>query len=77
MTRLGPPFAQPDLGQPKECIERVGTLFDGTPVYRYYYVGNPACHIGLLAKDVAREAVTATGGIDVVLATSKATEITR
>jgi Chaperone of endosialidase len=38
----------------KEDIVAVGTLFDGTPVYRYRYKGAPACHIGLLAQDVER-----------------------
>jgi len=35
----------------KEDICCVGTLFDGTPVYRYRYKGAPAFHIGLMAQD--------------------------
>jgi len=42
-------YPQEDNGQPKERIERVGTMFDGTPIYRYWFVGDPACHMGLLA----------------------------
>lgn len=38
----------------KEDIVAVGTLFDGTPVYRYRYKGAPAHHIGLLAQDVEK-----------------------
>ena len=38
----------------KEDIERVGTLFDGTPVYGYRYKGAPAYHIGLMAQDVEK-----------------------
>lgn len=36
----------------KEDIARVGTLFDGTPVYRYRYKGHDAFTIGLMAQDV-------------------------
>ena len=36
----------------KEDIAQVGTLFDGTPVYRYRYIDDPAYHIGLIAQDV-------------------------
>jgi Chaperone of endosialidase len=38
----------------KEDIEPVGTLFDGTPVYGYRYIGAPAYHIGLMAQDVEK-----------------------
>lgn len=38
----------------KEGITRVGTLFDGTPVYGYRYKGAPAYHIGLMAQDVEK-----------------------
>lgn len=38
----------------KEDIARVGTLFDGTPVYGYRYKGAPAYHIGLMAQDVEK-----------------------
>jgi hypothetical protein len=40
----------------KEDIARVGTLFDGTPVYGYRYKGAPAYHIGLMAQDVEKVA---------------------
>lgn len=36
----------------KADIERVGTLFDGTPVYRYRYVGGRTFQIGLMAQEV-------------------------
>lgn len=38
----------------KADIERVGTLFDGTPVYRYRYIGQNAYQIGLMAQDVEK-----------------------
>ena len=38
----------------KEDIAVVGSLFDGTPVYRYRYIGAPAYHIGLIAQDVEK-----------------------
>jgi hypothetical protein len=38
----------------KEDVAVVGSLFDGTPVYRYRYKGAPAYHIGLMAQDVER-----------------------
>jgi hypothetical protein len=38
----------------KQDIEQVGTLFDGTPVYGYRYIGAPAYHIGLMAQDVEK-----------------------
>ena len=38
----------------KEDIARVGTLFDGTPVYGFRYKGAPAYHIGLMAQDVEK-----------------------
>jgi hypothetical protein len=62
----------------KEDITQVGTLFDGTPVYRYRYIGQPAFQIGLMAQDVekyAPEAVGTIGGykaVDYKLATDKA-----
>jgi hypothetical protein len=36
----------------KEDIEQVGALFDGTPVYRFRYIGHPVFHIGLMAQDI-------------------------
>lgn len=38
----------------KDDITRVGTLFDGTPVYRYRYKGHNAFQIGLMAQDVEK-----------------------
>lgn len=43
----------------KDDIAQVGTLFDGTPVYRYRYRGAPAFHIGLMAQDVEQRAPNA------------------
>ncbi|WP_315731673.1 MULTISPECIES: tail fiber domain-containing protein [unclassified Bradyrhizobium] len=62
----------------KEDIEQVGTLFDGTPVYRYRYIGLPTVHIGLMADDVEKdkpEAVMEIGGlkrVDYKIATDQA-----
>lgn len=67
--------------QLKEDIVAVGTLFDGTPVYRYRYKGAPAFHIGLLAQDVAGttpEAVIEINGykaVDYRAATERSREI--
>lgn len=64
----------------KEDITQVGTLFDGTPVYRYRYIGQPAFQIGLMAQDVEKatpEAVEEINGfkaVDYKLATDKAVE---
>jgi hypothetical protein len=64
----------------KEDITQVGTLFDGTPVYRYRYIGQPAFQIGLMAQDVERYAPEAVGqigpykAVDYKLATDKAVE---
>jgi hypothetical protein len=38
----------------KDDIEPVGELYDGQPVYRYRYKGDPRHQIGLLAQDVER-----------------------
>ena len=45
-------FQLPSDRRLKEDIAVVGSLFDGTPVYRYRYKGAPAYHIGLMAQDV-------------------------
>lgn len=64
----------------KEDIAQVGTLFDGTPVYRYHYIGKPDFHIGLMAQDVEKYAPEAVGmigeykAVDYKLATDKALE---
>jgi hypothetical protein len=36
----------------KENIEPVGKTFDGQPIYRFNYSGNPMTQIGLIAQDV-------------------------
>lgn len=64
----------------KEDIEQVGTLFDGTPVYRYRYIGHQPFMIGLMAQDIEKitpEAVHEINGfkaVDYKLATDKALE---
>jgi hypothetical protein len=64
----------------KEDITQVGTLFDGTPVYRYRYIGQPAFQIGLMAQDVEKTTPEAVGqigqykAVDYKLATDKALE---
>ncbi|GEC56776.1 tail fiber domain-containing protein [Bradyrhizobium phage ppBeUSDA76-2] len=65
----------------KEDIAQVGTLFDGTPVYRYRYKGQPAFQIGLMAQDVEKTTPEAVGrigaykAVDYKLATDKALEV--
>jgi len=64
----------------KEDITQVGTLFDGTPVYRYRYIGHPAFLIGVMAQDIEKttpEAVHEVNGfkaVDYKLATDRAVE---
>lgn len=64
----------------KEDIAQVGTLFDGTPVYRFRYIGQPAFQIGLMAQDVEKTTPEAVGmigqfkAVDYKLATDKAAE---
>lgn len=36
----------------KENIERVGELDDGTPIYRYNFVGDPTTQIGVIAQEI-------------------------
>ena len=73
------PFIQSDM-RSKRDIVRIGTLFDGTPVYRYRYAGNQTTHIGVMAQDIekfAPEAVSEIGGFKLVnmeLATRRAME---
>lgn len=53
----------------KQGIEQIGTLFDGTPIYRFQYIGAPAWHVGVMAQDVeqfAPEAVHDIGGVKYV-----------
>jgi len=64
----------------KQDIAQVGALFDGTPVYRYRYIGQRPFQIGLMAQDVERhtpDAVTEINGykaVDYRAATEKAIE---
>jgi len=53
----------------KHDIKKVGTLFDGQPVYRYAYNGDDKTQMGLLAQKVekvAPEAVGLAGGMKTV-----------
>jgi hypothetical protein len=54
----------------KKNISRVGTLFDGTPVYRFQYIdGPPAWQIGVMAQDIEKfepDAVVEIDGIKYV-----------
>lgn len=65
----------------KEDIAQVGTLFDGTPVYRYRYKGQPGFQIGLMAQDIQKVTPEAVGqigeylAVDYKLATDKALEV--
>lgn len=47
----------------KEDIEPVGQLFDGQPIYRYRYKGDPTPRIGLIAQDVEQVHPEAVGQI--------------
>ncbi len=60
----------------KENIQPVGELFDGQPVYKYRYIGDPRWQIGLMAQDVEKtnpDAVVEIGGYKAVYY-DKATE---
>lgn len=67
----------------KEHITQVGTLFDGTPVYRYCYKGDPVFQIGLMAQDIEKTtpaAVLEVNGfkaVDYKAATENAVSATR
>lgn len=53
----------------KRDIEEVGQTYDGQPIYRYRYAGDPRTQIGLLAQEVETrhpEAVGGVGGIKTV-----------
>lgn len=43
----------------KEDITKIGELFDGTPVYRFRYIGAPTVHVGLMAQDIEQYEPTA------------------
>ncbi len=65
----------------KEDVSRVGALADGTPVYRYRYVGSPRFEVGLIAQDIEEripDAVSEVNGYKVVdyrIATQRAAEM--
>lgn len=67
----------------KDDIEQVGELFDGQPVYKYRYIGDPRWQIGLMAQEVEKtypEAVTEIAGFKAVnynKATGYAAELSR
>lgn len=53
----------------KEDVQEVGALYDGSPVYRFRYRGEPATQIGLIAQDVEQRnpgAVAEIGGLKAV-----------
>ena len=53
----------------KENVAVIGETFDGQPIYRYNYIGDPRTTIGLMAQDVEQtnpEAVGEVGGVKVV-----------
>jgi len=80
-TTAGNMFKMISDRRAKEDITQVGALFDGTPVYRYRYIGQPAFQIGLMAQDVEKYAPEAVGqigqfkAVDYKLATDKAVEV--
>jgi hypothetical protein len=45
----------------KQDIVQVGSLFDGTPVYRYRYIGQQPMQIGVMAQDIEKFAPGAVG----------------
>lgn len=36
----------------KEDIRRIGTAFDGTPIYTFRYIGEPVTHMGVMAQEI-------------------------
>src|SRR5262249_14102422 len=57
--------------------ERVGALNDGTPVYSFNYLGDPATRIGVMAQDVEKRRPDAVREINGIKAVDydKATEL--
>ena len=45
-------FATPSDRRLKRDIDRIGWLNDGTPIYRFRYLNDPAMHIGVMAQDI-------------------------
>lgn len=62
----------------KRSVSQIGSLFDGTPVYRFKYVGGSDWEIGVMAQDIetfAPDAVHDIGGVkfvDIEKATERA-----
>lgn len=48
----------------KKNIQRVGTMFDGTPVYRFQYIGSETWQMGVMAQDIEQFAPNAVHEID-------------
>jgi hypothetical protein len=44
----------------KEDIEKVGELYDGQPIFKYRYLGDPRHQIGLIAQNVEEDVPDAT-----------------
>jgi|GEM_PF-1349311 len=69
----------------KEDIEEVGSMADGTKIYRYRYKGDPQVHVGPIAQEVEQSTPSAVandgpGGLKTVnmdAATRKAADIVR
>ncbi|MEH2513936.1 hypothetical protein V1291_005290 [Nitrobacteraceae bacterium AZCC 1564] len=65
----------------KEDIAQIGSLFDGTPVYRFRYIGQPGFQIGLMAQDVEKTTPEAIGQlgpyktVDYKLATDRSLQV--
>jgi len=62
----------------KRDIEQIGTLFDGTPVYRFRYLGGVTVQVGLMADEVVPESVRAEGNLKLVnyaIATERAAQL--
>lgn len=62
----------------KKNIMQIGTMFDGTPLYRFQYVHSPVWQIGVMAQDIEKfepDAVHDIDGVkfvDIVKATERA-----
>ena len=65
----------------KEDIAQVGALFDGTPVYRFRYIGHEEFQIGLMAQDIEKTTPEAVGQlgpfktVDYKLATDRSLQV--
>jgi hypothetical protein len=69
LNAAGPLAAMMSDRRMKDDVQQVGELYDGTPVYRFRYKGNPVMRIGLMAQDVektAPEAIVESGGFKMV-----------